>query len=36
MPAAFSDIAQRPVIVDGRYALTNLTAVTNRFYRLQK
>jgi hypothetical protein len=36
MRATFSDIPQRPVIVDGRYALTNITAVTNRFYRLQK
>jgi len=33
----FSDLTQVPVIVAGKYALTNMTATTsNRFYRLKK
>ncbi len=32
----FSNVAQPAVIVDGRYALTNITALTNEFYRLHK
>jgi autotransporter-associated beta strand protein len=33
---AFSNVSQSPVIVGGRYALTNITANSNRFYRLFK
>jgi hypothetical protein len=32
----FSNTTQSPFIVGGRYALTNITATTNQFYRLMK
>jgi len=32
----FSDLSQTPVILGGRYALTNIPAVSNAFYRLKK
>jgi hypothetical protein len=32
----FSNATQAPSIVNGRYALTNITAATNQFYRLKK
>lgn len=36
LPGSFSDIQQPPAIVGGRYALTNITANSNQFYRLVK
>jgi fibronectin-binding autotransporter adhesin len=33
---SFSAVPQLPAIVNGRYALTNLTTTTNQFYRLTK
>ena len=32
----FSNIAQPPAILNSRYAVTNLAAVSNEFYRLKK
>ncbi|HEX4123021.1 MAG TPA: autotransporter-associated beta strand repeat-containing protein [Verrucomicrobiae bacterium] len=32
----FSNVTQTPAILNGRYAVTNITAVTNQFYRLKK
>jgi hypothetical protein len=32
----FNAVTQPPVIVGGKYAITNITALTNRFYRLKK
>jgi hypothetical protein len=32
----FVNAAQTPVILNSRYALTNLPALTNQFYRLKK
>ena len=32
----FSNAAQLPAIIGGRYSLTNITTVTNQFYRLAK
>jgi autotransporter-associated beta strand protein len=32
----FSNVSQSPALINGRYALTNIAAMTNRFYRLKK
>jgi autotransporter-associated beta strand protein len=32
----FSNVIQSPIILNSRYALTNLPAITNQFYRLKK
>jgi autotransporter-associated beta strand protein len=34
--AAFTNVIQSPVILNSRYSLTNLPALTNQFYRLKK
>ena len=33
---AFSDLLATPMVVNGRYALTNMPATTNQFYRLKR
>jgi hypothetical protein len=32
----FTDISQSPVLMDGRYTVTNIPITTNQFYRLRK
>lgn len=36
LSGTFSNAAQLPAIIGGRYSLTNITTVTNQFYRLAK
>src|SRR5205814_5991647 len=32
----FTDMSQAPVLMDGRYTVTNIPPTTNQFYRLKK